>query len=157
MWVNPSDKLVWLFLNGLGGEEGQRPPHRLSTLFSLCAVNPQPSGIHWDKTNRSECHANITAGLRLTHPQQYLRAAPFVVETETQYEDSRLVTEFSFFFLNFKKKGKKTMLTCKWPANRISENKKQTKEQNRLDRSFGCFEVSHIFKDCFSEGFFFFF
>lgn len=56
----------------------------------------------------------LLQGSRLTHPQQCLGAAPFVLETETQYGDSSTeVTEFSFF-LNFKKEGeKKNMLTCK--------------------------------------------
>lgn len=66
---------------------------------------------------------------------------------ETQYGDSSTeVTELSFFF-NFKKK-KENMLTCKWPANKISENKRnRTDWTNPLGASYSVefFELWNLY------------
>lgn len=139
---------IWecLFL----GREMGSVLHTDSEFCILCAIKSHPSGTRWDKTNTSECHANITARLA-SHPQQYFREAAFVALTQTQYGDSsNEVTDFSFF-LNFKKEKItcNMSLTC-WHVSDLPTKYQKTKEQNRLDQSFRCFLVIFYFSVAFS-------
>lgn len=113
------------------------------TIFlSLCS-KPHPSGAHTEikQTLRSDMQILLCDSCLILSSILERTAICYLESWQTQYGDSSTeVTELSFFF-NFSKRKKENMLTCKWPANKISEKQKK---QNWLDQSFRCFMFSEI-------------